>query len=929
MEVVGLIANIGQLIEITAKTIKYLNSVKDASKDRLNVARETSGLLPLLWDLRSRVDANKNEEWSRCIRFRAAEHGPIDQLREALEQLAKKLKPKKGLKDALRTFVWTLDKAYTQEILGKIERVKSSIRKLTGVVQRRESILEWLSPLNFYKNQQDTFARREEGTGQWFIDSPVFQDWLFGSDRTLCCPGIPSVVVDFLRARYTKQESVGVAVIYCNFKERDSQTYENLLAGCSAQLVRQILPESLVTIHRIRSAQKTRPTREEMILIFEDIVTRLDTAYLIVDALDECSEDVRGLLLTFFETLPTNTRLLVTTRHIDEITGRFRSFPMVEIRASLRDLRKYVASRIGSNRRLSGLVRDHASLGQEICDKVAAKADGMFLATKLHVDALSTKTSVKLLKKALENLASDINVLYDDALLRIKSQSQDDRTLAERALRWVAFTYRPLRVEALQEALAIEPGDDDFDMEAIHRIGLVLDVCAGLLIHDGENKTVRLVHYTAQDYFDAHAQSTFDKAHTCIARECITYLSYECFQNHEGPSDDRNSDTSNAQSDDSFDDGSIYASVADGSRYYYLLYYASAFWAQHAMRGQDTAFKKEVHHFLTRGLRVDLLSTLDYDWYVHSFELQRGHSSLRVRHGCEIAAFFGLHDDLDIICERIKKAQPHLLNGSFHLAVLNGQARSVEILLDHGVYIDSEDEYGDTALIIACSSGDLGLVRILLAHGSDTNVLGFMGHPPLQRAVLRCHESCVLALLDYGADSNVKGNGGLTALHQASSNGDLAILNLLAAHNSDLDARNQTGRTPLLMAAEKSHEHCVLALIRHGANVNSKSEGGMTALHVASMNGDLAILNLLAAHDSDLDARNQTGRTPLLMAAEKSHEHCVLALIRHGANVNIQDDHGISPLHLASATGTSNMVAELVQHSARDHILLAVGDSNT
>ncbi|KAL8634792.1 MAG: hypothetical protein Q9226_009433, partial [Calogaya cf. arnoldii] len=89
----------------------------------------------------------------------------------------------------------------------------------------------------------------------------------------------------------------------------------------------------------------------------------------------------------------------------------------------------------------------------------------------------------------------------------------DDRILAEKALRWVAYTYRPLNAEALQEALAIEPGDLDFDVEAMHRIGLILDVCAGLLIHDNENDTVRLVHYTAQDYFDRNAGSRFDKAH--------------------------------------------------------------------------------------------------------------------------------------------------------------------------------------------------------------------------------------------------------------------------------------------------------------------------------------------------------------------------------------------------------------------------------
>ncbi|KAL8854084.1 MAG: hypothetical protein Q9221_001207, partial [Calogaya cf. arnoldii] len=549
-EVVGLVAAVVQLVDVTKKTITFIESVKDASQDRLKVGREASGLLPLLYDLKSEVSVNKNEEWSRCVRSLAMEHGPIDQLREALEQLAEQLKPRTGLKGTLRAFVWTLDKTYTQEILGKIERVKTrvslalqgdtfkllqainadiaviagidnrvsvltsdvgklrtdgecmrlqlvesyQIYKLTGVVQQRENILDWLSPLNFFQTQQDTFARREDGTGQWFIESAIFQDWLSSTNRTLCCTGIPgagksilaSVVIDFLRGRYTEQKSVGVAAIYCNFKERVSQTPENLLAGFSVQLVRQTLPESLVKFHRMHSAQKTRPTWKEMIQIFEDIVTELDIAYLIVDALDECSEDVRDLLLTFFETLPSNIRLMVTTRHNDEITYGFRTSPMIEIRASVGDLKKYVASRVRSNRRLSGYVRSNVSLEQDICDTVASKADGMFLAAKLHVDALSTKTNIKELKEALENLSTNINDIYDDAIARIESQNQDYRTLAEKALRWVAYAFRPLPVRALQEAVAIklvelrqhksdDEGIQDFDDEALPSIGSILD----------------------------------------------------------------------------------------------------------------------------------------------------------------------------------------------------------------------------------------------------------------------------------------------------------------------------------------------------------------------------------------------------------------------------------------------------------------------
>lgn len=133
----------------------------------------------------------------------------------------------------------------------------------------------------------------------------------------------------------------------------------------------------MIDLHRTHRTENTRPNRQEIFGALEHCITQLRTAYLVVDAVDECSEDVRNTLMKCFRSLPEQIRLLVTTRHIDEILLNFRDSPRVEIRANPDDLKKYVASRIESNRRLESHVRNHASLLQDICDRVTAKADGM------------------------------------------------------------------------------------------------------------------------------------------------------------------------------------------------------------------------------------------------------------------------------------------------------------------------------------------------------------------------------------------------------------------------------------------------------------------------------------------------------------------------------------------------------------------------
>ena len=97
--VVGLAASIVQLIDATTTAIKYLNGVKDAPKDRATLAREGSSLLALFIDLRYRVEeVDSMGVWFAGVRSLGVEGGPLDQFKDAMEELARKLKPEAGIK---------------------------------------------------------------------------------------------------------------------------------------------------------------------------------------------------------------------------------------------------------------------------------------------------------------------------------------------------------------------------------------------------------------------------------------------------------------------------------------------------------------------------------------------------------------------------------------------------------------------------------------------------------------------------------------------------------------------------------------------------------------------------------------------------------------------------------------------------------------
>jgi len=85
-------------------------------------------------------------------------------------------------------------------------------------------------------------------------------------------------------------------------------------------------------------------------------------------------------------------------------------------------------------------------------------------------------------------------------LERIKAQDEEKTKLAMATLTWVCHSERPLQVDELCHALAVEIGATDFDPENIPSIDTLLHCCQGLIMVDKEASIVRLIHYTAQEY---------------------------------------------------------------------------------------------------------------------------------------------------------------------------------------------------------------------------------------------------------------------------------------------------------------------------------------------------------------------------------------------------------------------------------------------
>jgi Cdc6-like AAA superfamily ATPase len=254
--------------------------------------------------------------------------------------------------------------------------------------QESQTILNWLTQIDFVSQQNDFITRRQAGTGQWLLDSTQYQSWLETNKQTLFCPGIPgagktiltSIVVEELTKWFSNDPTIGIAYVYCNFKRQDEQKIENLLASLLRQLAESqpSLPGAVTELYDSHKTKQTRPSLDEISRSLQVVTTLFSRVFIIVDALDECqiSDGCRQrFLLSLFDLqAKCGANLFATSRPISSIEKEFEGNSKLEIRASEEDVQEYLNSHLF---RLPKFVDRSPKLQEEIKTDIVKAVDGM------------------------------------------------------------------------------------------------------------------------------------------------------------------------------------------------------------------------------------------------------------------------------------------------------------------------------------------------------------------------------------------------------------------------------------------------------------------------------------------------------------------------------------------------------------------------
>ncbi|KAF5260565.1 hypothetical protein FOXYS1_8787 [Fusarium oxysporum] len=939
-------ASIISVVQLTAEVTKYIIGVAGASKDRQRLLDEILACEALLMRLRDyskgtdgpeiedwdadQAKTHSAQTWSVKVKALESDNAPLYRLYKILDAIKTKLQPGhgSGIQKVKAALKWPFDEKEVAKLVDAFQRERSLLhfamthestqlvkhikatsddnsRQLADLVRliknkstedehrvarldriltdiqlsnlniaegighlqnsqmsaHQKEVLDWISPVDYAPQQSDIFSRREPGTGEWLLESDEYNSWVKGDKQTL-----------FVLQLSESQPSL--------FKPVDD-------------------------LYNKRKASRTRPSLQELGRVLQEVAATYSRVYIVLDALDEC-ETTDGTLPNFIQQVldlqsATSTNILATSRYIPEIKEKFRKAVSLKIRASEPDVRRYLAGRMSQ---LPVFVQNKPELQEEIKTRILESVQGMFLLAQLHLDSLVGKRSPKAVRAILKALPSNSSTskaydkAYGDAMKRIEDQLTDQAILAKEALMWISCARRLLSPAELQHALGIEIDSTEFDEENLSEIPDIVSACAGLVTVDEQSNTVRLAHFTTQEYFERTQDQWFPDAALEISVKTLTYLSYDLIVDQvrtvRGPKPDmavqKDAEKSDSVIDQSKDEKPGSPNPGLGRS-----------------KSQDWKIKNNVAE-----------SDEDYDVkkMLQDYPLCRyaschwGHHARNVTEMPDIVKAFLSSEKLVKVTERLRYA------GGFnpgttglHEAAYFGFEEAAEWLLER-CSIDAIDSYNVSVLEMACGLGHLSLAETLLKKGA--NLRG----TPITYAARRGQDTIVIYLFQYGAPLEP---GALEAAFRHFEDFKISVdkvpmFQTLLEHGADPNILIDETSRPLHHATLDKVEPLVQLLLDHAADVNGRDKEGQTALHLAVGSEIESLVRLLMDRGADVNAQDDQGRTPIYYAAAQGVDPIVQLLIDHGANGNLQDKSGLSALHLALASTFNCLVWSLVSH---------------
>ncbi|CRK41915.1 hypothetical protein BN1723_015991, partial [Verticillium longisporum] len=336
-------------------------------------------------------------------------------------------------------------------------------------------------------------------------------------------------------------------------------------------------------------------------------------------------------------------------------------------------------------------------------------------------------------------------------ILEIRANDEDVRRYLDgRILQSGRTLLEKCREEIRNEITEVSDG-----MNGIPSVEDVVSVCVGLVETDEESSIIRLVHRTAQEYF----QRIFPNVETDIAKVCLTYLSFDNF---------RNGFCLTGQD------------IRDQQLLDPFFEYVAQNWVLHA-RSASPDVHPLISTFLSSGSKVPSSCLL---WAVKNQQ--------------ELIAEWLLERRVDTNIRDADWETP------LHHAVIHGWTRCVQLLLSYEATQLSNmttDINNMTPIHYTVAKANEEIAQVFLDAGVSVDSL-------VKRRIWLA--TCQDGKLTYAPNSNLhcsqggfNAPQGLTALHYAALTGSAQMTRYFLDHGANPNAVSECGETPLHLAVRQ------------------------------------------------------------------------------------------------------------------------------
>jgi ankyrin repeat protein len=242
-------------------------------------------------------------------------------------------------------------------------------------------------------------------------------------------------------------------------------------------------------------------------------------------------------------------------------------------------------------------------------------------------------------------------------------------------------------------------------------------------------------------------------------------------------------------------------------------------------------------------------------------------------------------------------------------------------LLNHYTETSICDKNGINALHYAAFAESADIVKCLLDSGINIDSVNAMKKTPILVAASTYNWNVIKLLIERNADTRVTDEYGNTVLHYLAGAGNIDLINILLNRNTESDENNEEqGRKILIVDAhnidQKSLLHfaaemgelCAVELLREkNADITACDVYGNNILHHAASSGNAELVKYLLDCGLQIDSCDKNGNTPLHFASSKGHHEVVMLLKDREANMTASNENCTSVLHTATWSGMLNL----------------------